>query len=104
MLIRPEILQEAIIEKFGSQGDFAKAVGYSEGQISRSIKTQSPKFIVACKKAGIDIYELVKKENKSSKDVQIKALKKRIKELESLVEYQKELLDSYKELLSKKKG
>ncbi|MCK5086689.1 MAG: hypothetical protein KAQ90_04165, partial [Melioribacteraceae bacterium] len=88
--------------KFGSQGKFAKAVGYSEGQISRAIKTQSPKFIVACKKAGIDINEIVTNEKGGSAIEEVKLLKKRIEELERIVELQKELLENYKELLSKK--
>jgi hypothetical protein len=102
MLISEERLREAIIEKFGSQAEFAKAVGYSEGQISRAIKTQSPKFIVACKKAGIDINEIVTMENGSNLIEEVKLLKKRIEELETIIEHQKELMENYKELLSKK--
>lgn len=102
MLISEIKLKESILSKFDSLQEFAKQIGYSETQISRAIKTQSVKFIAACKKAGIDIDEIILEEEAFKKDDvsdKLKAAYKRIQELEKLVEDQKDLVKYYKEMI-----
>jgi len=102
MLINENRLREAIIEKFGSLGKFAKSIKYSDTQISRSIKKQSVKFIVACKKAGIDIDGIIAEQeiiNNGDKGSKIADCYKRIRELENLVNDQKQLMDRQENLL-----
>ena len=67
MLIEVEELRAAILEKYGTQYKFAKKAGYAEPQISRALQTQSPRFLQACKKAGVDILALVEKDLESVK-------------------------------------
>jgi hypothetical protein len=103
MLIDVEILRTAILEKFGTQYKFAKKAGYAEPQISRALQTQSPRFMLACKKAGIDVDGLIRKQKERE---EIKALKvndpqRRIMELEQLVKDQKEIIDLMKKVLEK---
>jgi len=106
MAIEPQRLKRAIIEKFGSQAEFARKTGYQQAQISRAIKTQSIKFMTACKKAGIDVDRIIFEEQTLPKDEIGKKLieaYKRIKELESLVEDQREIIQAYKEIQKDKK-
>ena len=98
-------LKEAIIDKYGNQATFAKKLGLSEPQISRGIKSQSPKFISLCKKAGIDIDSLLDEEELSKSStaaLKLKVAEKRIKELENLVENQNHLIASYEAILKSK--
>ena len=102
MLISEEKLREAILEKYETLQEFAEEIGYSNTQISRAIKKQSVKFIVACKKAGIDIDGIMIEEEALRKDGmqdKLKAAYHRIKELEMLVEDQKDLVKHYKEII-----
>ncbi len=106
MVIEPQRLRRAIIEKFGSQAEFARKTGYQDSQISRAIKTQSAKFIAACNKSGIDVYGIFFEEQAPPKIDYGKKLieaNKRIRELESLVDDQREVIKGYKEILQDKK-
>lgn len=103
MLINVEDLRAAILDKYGTQYKFAKKAGYAEPQISRALQTQSPRFMLACKKAGIDVDGLIRKQKERE---EIKALKvndpqRRIMELEQLVKDQKEIIDLMKKVLEK---
>ena len=105
MLINVDKLKEAIIAKYETQQNFAKKIKYAEAQITRSIKTQSPKFILACKRAGIDTDRLIREQNElkaEDKTEKLAAAQRRIKELEQLVEDQKELINYYKQIIPKK--
>lgn len=88
-------LKEAIAKKFGSQAKLAKKLGLTEGQISRSIKSQTTKFIILLKDAGINIDSLLQDEESKRKgnlEFQLKIAEKRIKELETLLVQKDELL------------
>ena len=103
MLIDVEDLRSAILEKFGTQHKFATKTGYAEAQISRSIQTQSPKFINVCKKAGIDIDGMIRKQKERDELMRMKVNdpQRRIIELEQLVKDQKEIIDIMKKVLEK---
>ncbi len=98
MGIDPEILRKAIIDKYGSQSEFANKMGLSDSQVSRGVKNQSVKFMSLAKKAGINI-DMLTNEDENKKfgkaGQRAKASEKRIKELEELVESQKDLLKAY---------
>ena len=102
MFIPEDILRAAILEKYGSQANFAKIIKYSEAQISRAIKSQSPRFLVACKKAGIDINAIIveNEEHKSGNSgKKISKLNKKIAELEKLNDSQQRIIESQETLL-----
>ena len=102
MIISEDRLRGAILEKYGSQSKFSKIINYSEAQISRAIKSQSPRFLVACKKAGIDIDGLLaedKESKKGSSSTKIKKLQQRITELEKINLSQQTIIDSQETLL-----
>lgn len=103
MSIKVELLREAILEKYGTQQKFAKKTGYAEAQISRALVTQSPKFIQVCRKAGIDIDALKKKqyELEVMEKLKLNDPQRRIMELEQLVKDQKEIIDLVKKVLEK---
>lgn len=105
MLIDIDRLREEILAKYETQQVFAKKIKYSESQIGRALKTQSPKFLLACKKAGIDIDRLVREQSEiksGDKTEKLIAAQRRIKELEQLVADQKELINYYKSIVTKK--
>lgn len=105
MLIDIDRLREEILAKYETQQVFAKKIKYSESQIGRALKTQSPKFLLACKKAGIDIDKLVREQQEltsGDKEGKLVAALQRIRELERLVEDQRELINYYKAIISKK--
>ena len=105
MLIDRDRLREEILAKYDTQQAFAKKIKYAETQITRALKTQSPKFLLACKKAGIDIDKLLREQQElasGDKEGKLVAALRRIKELERLVEDQKELINYYKEIVKKK--
>ncbi len=58
IIIDPEILRGAILDKFGSQVEFAKEMGLSEPKVSRGVKKQSAKFMSIVRKAGINLNSL----------------------------------------------
>lgn len=103
MKIDVEDLRAAIIEKFGTQHNFAKKTGYAEPQISRAMQTQSARFIYACKKAGIDTGGLMRKQEEKNEMMKLKVNdpQRRIMELEQLVKDQKEIIDLMKKVLEK---
>lgn len=103
MLIEVEELRAAILEKYGTQYKFAKKAGYAEPQISRALQTQSPRFLQACKKAGIDIDGLIRrqKDREEIKNLKVNDPQRRIMELEQLVKDQKEIIDLMKKVLEK---
>ena len=103
MLIEVEILRGAILEKYGTQHKFAKKTGYAEPQITRAMQTQSPRFMLACKKAGIDVDGLLKKQKENDEMMKLKVNdpQRRIMELEQLVKDQKEIIDLMKKVLEK---
>lgn len=99
MYINVDKLKEAILEKYRTQQKFAEAIGYAETQITRAVKTQSPRFLLACKKAGIDIDKLIFEESKSKPGNEKEMLQlayKRIDELEKLVKQLNDIIDLYK--------
>lgn len=102
MLVNEAKLKETILDKFDTLLEFADEIGYAENQIYRAIKTQSARFIAACKKAGIDVDKLILEEEALKKEElpdKLKAAYSRIKELEKLVEDQKDLIKYYKEII-----
>ena len=102
MIVDPEILRQAIIDKYGSQSEFAHRMQLSEAKVSRGVKNQSAKFLAIVKKAGINIDDLrLEDENQrlGSGGKRVRELEKRIRELEGLVETQNDLLKSQKDLL-----
>jgi hypothetical protein len=103
MLINEFKLKEAIINKFGSQAEFAKRMGVTGGALTKAIRLQSPKFINTCKKLGIDIHSIIESEaiNQGPRN-EIKSLQNRIKELERLVDHQDSLIRSYESILKDK--
>jgi hypothetical protein len=107
MLINIDILREKILDRFGTQAKFAKAIGYSETQINRSLHTQSPKFLLACKKAGIKIDELIEHQTKlkeTGSNKKIKELMEKINELNEIIESQKMIIEQLKEIIRIKDG
>lgn len=103
MLIDVEDLRAAILEKYGTQHKFAKKTGYAEAQITRALQTQSPRFMLTCKRAGIDIDGLMKKQKEKDEMMKLKVNdpQRRIMELEQLVKDQKEIIDLMKKVLEK---
>ena len=103
MLIDVEDLRAAILEKFGTQHNFSKKTGYAETQLSRAMQTQSPRFMLVCKKAGIDIAGLMKKQKEKNEMMKLKVNdpQRRIAELEQLVKDQKEIIDLMKKVLER---
>ncbi len=100
MLISAARLKAGIIEKFGSQAEFAKKLEVAEGQVTRGIRSQTPKFIARCKRAGIDIEKLMAEQRIEEQDMEKKvSAEERIKELEKLVEHQANLIKSYELIL-----
>ncbi len=107
MLIEVEKLREKILDRYGTQAKFAKAIGYSDTQINRALHTQSPKFLLACKKAGIKIDELIEQQTKikeSGSNKKIKELIEKIDELNSIIESQKMIIEQLKEIIRIKDG
>ncbi len=107
MLVDVEKLREKILERFGTQAAFAKAIGYSDTQINRALHTQSPKFLLACKKAGIKIDELVEQQSKIKEygsNKKIKELMEKINELNDIIESQKMIIEQLKEIIKLKDG
>jgi predicted aspartyl protease len=105
MLINVDRLREEILAKYETQQAFAKKIKYAETQITRALKTQSPKFLLACKKAGIDIDGLMREQRDleaENKDERLIAALRRIRELERLVDDQKGIIEYYKSIISKK--
>ena len=103
-MINTDRLKEAIYEKYGTLTEFAQKLDYNNSQLTRALSKQSPKFLAKCKKAGIDIDELLRDDEdlkNSSVLIENKTLRKRNKELEKIVEHQSKLLDAYKRLLDK---
>ena len=99
MFIDPEILRGAILDKFGSQVEFARKMGLSEPKVSRGLKKQSSKFMAIMRKAEINISSLKNEEDykKHGKEgLRIIELEKRVSELEELLEKQNEIIKSYK--------
>lgn len=103
MLIEVDDLRAAILEKYGTQHNFSKKTGYAETQLARAMQTQSPRFMLVCKKAGIDIAGLLKKQKEKNEMMKLKVNdpQRRIKELEQLVNDQKEIIDLMKKVLEK---
>ncbi|HEX9253352.1 MAG TPA: hypothetical protein VF870_13990 [Ignavibacteriaceae bacterium] len=103
MLIDVEDLRAAILEKFGTQHNFAKKTGYAEPQITRAMQTQSPRFMLACKRAGIDTAGLLmrQREKEELKKLKVNDPQRRIMELEQLVKDQKEIIDLMKKVLER---
>lgn len=107
MLIEVEKLREKILDRYGTQAKFAKAIGYSDTQINRALHTQSPKFLLACKKAGIKIDELIEQQTKikeSGSNKKIKEMIEKIDELNSIIESQKMIIEQLKEIIRIKDG
>lgn len=103
MLISETRFKTAIMEKFGSQAKFARALGVAEGQVTRGIRTQTPKFLAKCKTAGLEVDRLVAEQRVEDQEIKEKrSTQDRIKELERLVEYQGNLIKSYELILQSK--
>ena len=51
LIIDPEILRDAILDKFGIQVEFAKEMGLTDSKVSRGMKKQSAKFMAIVRKA-----------------------------------------------------
>ena len=96
--IDPEILRDAILDKFGSQVEFARKMGLSEPKVSRGLKKQSSKFMAIMRKAGININSLKNEEDyrKGGKEgLRLIELERKVVELQDLLEKQNEIIKSY---------
>lgn len=106
-----DLLREAILSQFGSQANLARKLNIYESQLSRSILSQAPGFMMRLKKAGLkldgvneslkDSDEQVRKINQLL-NLRIEALEKIIKEKDKVIEHQNNLLEKYDKLLNKK--
>lgn len=56
--MKTEILKYAIIEKYGSITDCAKALNMSQPSLSNHLKNPSIKFIVKLKNAGVNVPDI----------------------------------------------
>ena len=104
MKIKEAKLRDAIIKQFGTQGNFAKKAGLNDGQVSRGIKMQTVQFMQACRRAGLDVDLLDEEEltKASNLSYRLKIADSRIKELEDIVDKQKNLIASYELILKSK--
>ncbi len=104
MKINEPKLRNAIILKFGTQGKFAKAAGLTDAQVSNGIKNQTVHFMNACRKSGIDLDLLNEEELTKTRNLsyRIKLAESRVKELEDIVDKQKNLIASYELILKNK--
>ncbi|MFZ0456211.1 MAG: hypothetical protein WAM24_20850 [Ignavibacteriaceae bacterium] len=102
MKISEAKLREAIVKKFGSQANFAKKMGLTEGQVSRGIKSQTTKYILKFRESGINIDSLMQDEEgkrKGNLEFELKIAEKRIKELEALLVQKDSLLEQKDNLI-----
>ncbi len=98
MSIEPEILRDAILDKFGSQIEFARKMGLSEPKVSRGVKKQSAKFMAVVRKAGINVNTLKNEQEyrkRGKEGSRLIELEKKVNELEDLLEKQNEIIKSY---------
>ncbi len=105
IIIDPEILRDAILDKYGSQVEFAKKMGLTESKVSRGVKKQSAKFMAIVRKAGINLNSLKKEEDygkRGKNGSSLRELEKRVEELEEIFEKQKEMIKSYETLFNNK--
>ena len=104
MKINEDKLREAILLKFETQAKFAKKAGLNDAQVSTGIKNQTVHFLNACRKVGIDLDALNEEESTKTNNLtyRLKITESRIKELEDIIDKQKNLIESYELILKNK--
>jgi len=94
-------LKSIILEKYNTQANFAKEIGYTEPQLSKQLNKPSPKFLIKVKNAGIDINEVMVT---SGDDIlrlkeELRQVKKLLGQKEQIIESQSNIIKNYETII-----
>ncbi|KUG25888.1 hypothetical protein ASZ90_004275 [hydrocarbon metagenome] len=96
-------LKYAILTKYATLEQCAKAIGMSKSSFSRALRNPSTRFLNKLSKAGIEIerpQDVIKKSEPDEKELLIRELKGIIYEKNALIEEQKSIIEQ-KDLMIK---
>ena len=94
-------LKSIILEKFDTQANFAKEIGYTEPQLSKQLNKPSPKFLIKVKNAGININEVMVTTGDDILKLkeELRQVSKLLGQKEQIIESQANIIKNYENII-----